>query len=45
MSDALTGQFNFKAWSEARLAQVEQQLKHGMDGHAPAGLGEAMRYA
>jgi farnesyl diphosphate synthase len=45
MSDALTGQFNFKAWSEARLAQVEQQLKHGMDGHSPAGLGEAMRYA
>jgi farnesyl diphosphate synthase len=37
--------FNFKAWSEARLAQVEQVLKQGIDAHAPAGLGEAMRYS
>jgi farnesyl diphosphate synthase len=27
------------------LAQVEQVLKQGIDAHAPAGLGEAMRYA
>jgi farnesyl diphosphate synthase len=45
MSNSFTGAFNFKAWSEARLAQVEQLLKQGIDGHAPAGLGEAMRYA
>jgi farnesyl diphosphate synthase len=45
MSDTFSGNFNFKAWSEARLAQVEQQLKQGIDGHSPAGLGEAMRYA
>jgi farnesyl diphosphate synthase len=45
MSDSYSGDFNFKAWSEARLAQVEQQLKQGIDGHSPAGLGEAMRYA
>jgi farnesyl diphosphate synthase len=45
MSDAFSGVFNVKAWSEARLAQVEQLLKQGIDGHSPAGLGEAMRYA
>ena len=45
MSDSYSGDFNFKAWSEARLAQVEQQLKQGIDGHSPAGLGDAMRYA
>ena len=45
MSDVFSGEFNVKAWSEARLAQVEQLLKQGIDGHSPAGLGEAMRYA
>jgi farnesyl diphosphate synthase len=45
MSESFTGAFNFKVWSDARLAQVEQLLKQGIDGQAPAGLGEAMRYA
>jgi farnesyl diphosphate synthase len=45
MSDSFSNAFNAKAWSEARLVQVEQMLKQGIDAHAPAGLGEAMRYA
>jgi farnesyl diphosphate synthase len=45
MSNSFSGAFNFKAWSEARLAQVEQLLKQGIDAQAPAGLGAAMRYA
>ena len=45
MSDSFSNAFNFKSWSEVRLAQVEQMLKQGIDAHAPAGLGEAMRYA
>jgi farnesyl diphosphate synthase len=45
MNKSLTAEFNFKSWADARLAQVEQVLKQGIDGHAPAGLGEAMRYA
>jgi farnesyl diphosphate synthase len=45
MSLNFSNTFNFKEWSEARLAQVEQALKKGIDAHAPAQLGEAMRYA
>ncbi len=45
MSLSFSNTFNFKEWSEARLAQVEQALKKGIDAHAPARLGEAMRYA
>ena len=45
MSDSFSNAFNFKSWSDVRLAQVEQMLKQGIDAHAPAGLGEAMRYA
>jgi farnesyl diphosphate synthase len=45
MTAPLTQGLPFKAWAEERLAQVEQALKHGIDAHAPAGLGEAMRYA
>jgi farnesyl diphosphate synthase len=45
MSLNFSNTFNFKEWSEARLAQVEQALKKGIDAHTPAQLGEAMRYA
>jgi farnesyl diphosphate synthase len=45
MSDSFSNAFNFKNWTELRLAQVEQMLKQGIDAQAPAGLGEAMRYA
>jgi farnesyl diphosphate synthase len=45
MSDSFSNAFNFRNWTELRLAQVEQMLKQGIDAQAPAGLGEAMRYA
>jgi farnesyl diphosphate synthase len=45
MTSQFSSAFNFKEWTEERLAQVEQSLKHGIDAHAPAQLGEAMRYA
>jgi farnesyl diphosphate synthase len=45
MTPQFSSTFNFQAWSEERLAQVAQSLKHGIDVHAPAHLGEAMRYA
>ena len=45
MSSFNLNNIDFKAWSEERLTQVEQVLKQGIDAHAPAGLGEAMRYA
>ncbi len=37
--------FDLRAWSSQRLAQVEDALSRWVDGDAPAGLGEAMRYA
>ena len=37
--------FNLDAWSEAKLAQVEQALMRWISPQAPAGLGDAMRYA
>ena len=45
MTAQFSNAFDFKDWSDERLAQVEQALKHGIDAHAPAQLGEAMRYA
>jgi farnesyl diphosphate synthase len=36
---------NFSAWNQARCAQVEEALERWMPLSAPAGLGEAMRYA
>jgi farnesyl diphosphate synthase len=45
MSNSFSNAFNFRNWTELRLAQVEQMLKQGIDAQAPAGLGEAMRYA
>ncbi|WP_172217950.1 polyprenyl synthetase family protein [Caenimonas soli] len=37
--------FNLGAWSAARLDRVEQALSEWVVADAPAGLGEAMRYA
>ncbi|WP_342593262.1 polyprenyl synthetase family protein [Ramlibacter agri] len=37
--------FNLKGWSTERLAQVERALSAWVPLQAPAGLGEAMRYA
>ncbi|WP_332814593.1 polyprenyl synthetase family protein [Ramlibacter sp.] len=37
--------FDFPAWSAGRLAQVEAALDRWVPSDAPAGLGEAMRYA
>ncbi len=37
--------FDFAAWNQARCAQVEEALAQWVPVHAPAGLGDAMRYA
>ena len=37
--------FELHPWSAARLGWVEQALSEWVVDHAPAGLGEAMRYA
>ncbi len=37
--------FDFASWSQASLQRVEQALSDGVGAGAPAGLGEAMRYA
>ena len=37
--------FDFASWSQACLLRVEQALSAGVGVGAPAGLGEAMRYA
>ncbi len=37
--------FDLGGWSAAHLARVEQALSHWVASEAPAGLGEAMRYA
>ncbi len=37
--------FDLSAWSAARLAAVERALERWVPASAPAGLGEAMRYA
>ncbi|MDP2769982.1 MAG: polyprenyl synthetase family protein [Giesbergeria sp.] len=38
-------QHDLQVWSSAHLAQVEQALERWVGGDAPAGLGQAMRYA
>ena len=43
MSDSTD--FDLDAWSDARLQQVEQALSRWISPQAPAGLGQAMRYA
>ena len=42
---SVTPAFNLDAWSEAQLQQVEQALARWISPQAPAGLGDAMRYA
>src|SRR3954466_5268941 len=37
--------FDLAAWSGERLARVERALSQWVVADAPAGLGEAMRYA
>ena len=37
--------FDFSTWSQGHLAHVEQALSRWVGTDAPAGLGEAMRYA
>ena len=37
--------FDFAAWSGTHLQAVEQALEQWLPAHAPAGLGQAMRYA
>jgi len=37
--------FSLGTWAEERLARVERALSHWVVDDAPAGLGEAMRYA
>ena len=39
------GNFDFKAWTAARLQAVEHALETWVPAQAPAGLGESMRYA
>ncbi len=41
----MSGGFDLQAWMQPRLGQVEQALSAWVDAGAPAGLGEAMRYA
>jgi farnesyl diphosphate synthase len=40
----MTG-FDFAHWSQEKLTAVEKALEQGVPAQAPAGLGEAMRYA
>ena len=37
--------FDLAAWSQDHLARVEQALSRWVGHDAPAGLGDAMRYA
>jgi len=41
----MSATFDMTAWSERQLARVEQALNAWVSPQAPAGLGEAMRYA
>ena len=41
----VSADFDLDAWSGAHLLQVEQALQRWIDPEAPAGLGQAMRYA
>jgi farnesyl diphosphate synthase len=44
-AQALSVPFDLKAWSTERLDRVEQALSGWVPATAPAGLGDAMRYA
>ena len=37
--------FNFNQWSQTHLAAIELALEDAVPAYAPAGLGDAMRYA
>lgn len=41
----MTGGFDLRHWSDERLARVENALSDWVVAEAPAGLGDAMRYA
>ncbi len=41
----MSGDFELKVWMQPHLARVEQALSDWVDASAPAGLGQAMRYA
>ena len=41
----MSGGFDLQAWMRPHLTRVEQALSDWVDASAPAGLGEAMRYA
>lgn len=43
--DAQPVMFDLDAWSRARLTEVDEALDRWVGAQAPAGLGEAMRYA
>ena len=40
-----TPSFDLSTWSAQHLQRVEQALEQWIDPHAPANLGQAMRYA
>ncbi len=42
---SVTNEFNLDSWSDTQLRQVEQALMRWISPQAPAGLGDAMRYA
>jgi farnesyl diphosphate synthase len=42
---SLATDFNLDAWRDAQLLRVEQALTRWINPQAPAGLGDAMRYA
>jgi farnesyl diphosphate synthase len=45
MTLAVSLPLDFNAWSRERLLAVERSLEHWVPADAPAGLGQAMRYA
>ncbi|HEY1227003.1 MAG TPA: polyprenyl synthetase family protein, partial [Ramlibacter sp.] len=45
MDAAVTGGFDLRRWGDERLARVESALSDWVVAEAPAGLGDAMRYA
>jgi farnesyl diphosphate synthase len=45
LAASVGAKFELKAWSGARLEAVEQALSRWVVADAPAGLGDAMRYA
>ncbi|MFL6692087.1 MAG: polyprenyl synthetase family protein [Ramlibacter sp.] len=45
MDPAVSEAFDLRTWSDERLARVEAALSGWVVADAPAGLGEAMRYA